>query len=238
MLSVLNTALKPLGVEVTKLADPLKPWDRDFIEWVAKAKAADKDPNDFGDESWGKESLDRALDSIYLPNIKPDDVVLEIGPGTGRLTRYLIGKCREFVFVDYSPVVIEFISEYMKGKAAFRTVLTDIPGMPAVADASVDVALANGVFVHVDPDDLCWFICDIGRVLKPGGVAIFSYNNIMWAEWLEFYKEHRGKPGDTCLFRFYHPEVIGRYAECAGLVVETVVDGDTWLPFVALRKPD
>jgi len=237
LLGTVNVIAKPFGVEVRRRPDALKPWDRDFIEWVAKAKAVGKDPNDFGDESWGTESLLIALEEIYYPYIKPDDVVLEIGPGTGRLTRYLVGKCKEFIFVDYSTVVINFISEYMKGKAKSKTVLIDGPAMPAVPSNSVDVGVANGVFVHVDPDDLCWFICDLGRVLKPGGVAIFSYNNITCEEWLEFYKAHRGNPGDTCLFRFYHPDVISRYAECAGLVVEKTILADTWLPYVALRKP-
>lgn len=149
----------------------------------------------------------------------------------------MVGKCKEFIFVDYSPVVIDFITEYMHGKAKFQTVLVDKPAMPTVPTASTDVAVANGVFVHVDPDDLCWFICDIGRVLKPGGVTIFSYNNIMWDGWPKFYEEHRGQPGDKCLFRFYHPEAIARYAQIAGLVVEQTTEGDTWLPYVALRKP-
>ncbi len=237
ILDVLNVALVPLGAEITKRPSDLKPWDQDFIDWVAKARAAGKDPNDFGDESWGNENLVVALQEIYLPNIKPSDTVLEVGPGTGRLTRHLIGKCKEFIFVDYSKVVIDFITEYMAGKAKFKTVLIDGPAMPEVPSNSVDVALANGVFVHVDPDDLCWFICDLARVLKPGGKLIFSYNNITSDAWLEFYKEHRGKPGDKCLFRFYHPEVIGRYAECAGLTVEATILPENWLSFVSMAKP-
>ncbi len=235
--SVANAVLGPMGLEVSRKADPLKPWDADFIRWVADAERKGVDPNDLGDDDWGMEVLSKALDQYYYPILNTNQTVLELGPGTGRLTRHLIGKVKDLVLVDYSPYVIEFIDKYLDGKIDHSVHLIDSPAMPGVKNGSVDVCLANGVFEHIDPDNVCWLIGEFGRALKPGGVALFNFNNILTEQWPEFYKEHRNNPGDTCLFRFYHPETISRYAFLGGLETEEIMLTGHRLSFAKLRKP-
>ncbi len=36
------------------------------------------------------------------------------------MTRHLIGKCAEIVAVDYSQVVCDHMSDYLRGKCKFR----------------------------------------------------------------------------------------------------------------------
>lgn len=232
-----NAALRPLGAEITKLDSELKPWDEDFIRWVQEAEQKGVDPNDLGDDDWGMQVLSQALDSYYAPLLSEDKIVLELGPGTGRLTRHLLGKVKSLVLVDYSKYVIDFIDKYLDNKIEHSVHLIDSPVMPNVASNSVDLCFANGVFEHIDPDNTCWLIGEFGRVLKPGGVALFNFNNILTEQWAEFYRTHRGLPGETCLFRFYHPEVIQKYGELGGLVLDGIHLTNHRLSFAQLRKP-
>lgn len=236
-MSLGNAILRPFGAEIIKTDDGLKPWDHDFIRWIAEAERKGVDPNDVGDADWGMQVLTVALERDYFPNLKATDIVLELGPGTGRLTRHLVGRVASLVLVDYSKYVIEYIDRYLDGKIPHRTVLIDRPAFVGVEANSIDVCLANGVLEHMDPDDVCWTIGEFGRVLKPGGLAIFNFNDISSPEWAGFYSRERGAPGDRCIFRFYHPEVIGKYASLGGLEVERMVKSDHRLTFAHLRKP-
>jgi hypothetical protein len=44
-----------------------------------------RDPNDIGDEEWAADALVESLELRYLPRINGESVVLELGPGSGRL---------------------------------------------------------------------------------------------------------------------------------------------------------
>ena len=46
-------------------------------------------------------------------NIEPDDVVVEIGPGLGALTRHLIGKVKKLVLVEYDRRIYEYLRDVL-----------------------------------------------------------------------------------------------------------------------------
>jgi SAM-dependent methyltransferase len=102
--------------------------------------------------------------------LPPDGVALDIGCGRGtqdedpvgvrRELRILRGHCRQVIGIDVDPAAAgnRFVDE-------FRIVEDGRPW--PVADASVDLALADFVVEHVpDPDA---FFAQAARVIKPGG---------------------------------------------------------------------
>jgi SAM-dependent methyltransferase len=106
-----------------------------------------------------------------------DAVALDIGCGRGqymddpiavrRDARILRGKCRRVIGLDVDAAAQSnpFIDEFA---------LLDGPRWP-VADASIDLALADFVLEHVaDPDR---FFDELARVLRPGGVACLRTPN-------------------------------------------------------------
>jgi len=216
--------------------DDLKPWDRDFLRWIAEAEATGKDPNDIGDAAWSGSRLE-VSERHYFPHITPRSVVLELGPGTGRVTRYVIGRCQEMVLVDYSPVVCEWLPKYLAGKGRFRVHRIAGPAFPDVEGASVDVAIANGVFHHIDTYATFFFLEEFYRVLRPGGVVSFDFVQLVSAEGRQFFKQWRPAPGSESIFRFHHPEVIRTLAELAGFEIIALTSNDSRLAFLEARKP-
>lgn len=231
---LVRTARGYLGLEQVP-SDGLKPWDRDFLRWIAEAEATGKDPNDIGDSAWSGSRLE-VTERHYLPHITAQSVVLELGPGTGRVTRYVIGRCREMILVDYSPVVCEWLPKYLAGKGRFRVQRIAGPAFPDVDSASVDVAIANGVFHHIDTYATYFFLEEFHRVLRPGGVVSFDFVQLVSAEGREFFKQWRPAPGSESIFRFHHPDVIGTLAELAGFEIIALTSSTSRLAFLEARK--
>jgi SAM-dependent methyltransferase len=234
-----NALLRPLSLKVvrrTPAAADLKPWDRKFATWIRQAEQQGLDPNDLGDRLWADDRLDQALARHYLPVVTPDAVVLELGPGTGRLTRHVIGRCREMILADYSRLVCEWLPGYLQSKGACRVVQLEGPSLTEIAGATVDVVLAHGVFEHVDLDDMARFLGEFHRVLRREGTAVFNFDNPMSPGGLEWFERWRPSQGGPGIFRFHHPEVVVALASRAGFHVEALTTDESRLATIKLRK--
>ncbi len=213
-----------------------RPWDRKFAAWIAQARERGVDPNDIGDLVWADDNLAQSLDRHYLPTVSPDAVVLELGPGTGRLTRHLVGRCREVVLADYSELVCEWLHEYLRSRGRYRIVHLTGPVLTDVASASVDAVLAHGVFEHIDLDDMAAFLDEFRRVLKPRGAVVFNFDNFMSPGGQQWFTRWRPSPGQRGIFRFYHPDVVRTAAQASGFDVEEIAVDDSRLATAKLRK--
>jgi len=233
--STANSMLHILGAELVPYST-IKPWDEFFKKWIAEAKKSGQDPNDIGDIDW-LDSLKEVLDRYYLPYIKSDSVVLELGPGSGRVTRHIIGRCRKMILVDYSQVVCGWLVEYLKDQGNYDVVHIDKPSLVAIGDGSVDTIIANGVFEHIDMDDFFCFLEEFNRVLKPGGVVSFNFDNIMSEGGIAWFQQYRGEPGSRCVFRFYHPDSVRVLAEELGFRILDLNIGSSRIAHITLRKP-
>ncbi len=231
-----NTILAPLGAQlITRQMDCL--FDASFARWIAEAQASGRDPNDIGDAAWSDDLLTTALEHYYLPHISEESTVLELGPGTGRMTRHIIPRCREMILVDHSALVCNFLRSYLKGKGRFRAYRIDSPAIPSVEDESVDVALANGVFEHFDPEEVLCFLEEFFRVLKSGGVAAFNFDNLMNEQGMAWLRKAIREPSGRCIFRFYHPEMMVALAKNAGFTLLHLSTDQSRFAYIELQKP-
>lgn len=234
---LVNKALRPLGVQVVKSSSmTAKPWDSVFERWIEAGRASAKDPNDIGDEEWYLDPLSQALQTHYLPHVTTESVVLELGPGTGRLTRHLIRRCRKLILADYSELVCAWLGEYLKGKGRVEIHLIDGPTLTGIPDSSVDFAVANGVFEHVFLADLSLFLEETHRVLRTGGVLAFNFDNIASPGGLAWLWEQRSASGGRCIFRFYHPETVRLLTEAAGFETLQLTTSDARMAYIEVRK--
>ncbi len=214
-----------------------RPWDETFAEWIARARKEGVDPNDIADVEWEDDRLVTALDRFYLPWMSSQSVVVELGPGTGRLSRHLIGRCSELILVDSSRLVCDWLREYLAGKGRFRVVHIDRPSLSAIAASSVDAIFANGVFEHLHLEDAAAFIDEFHRISRPGAVTVFNFDNPMSPGGLEWFRRWRPEAGRLCIFRFFHPAVMARIGEAAGFEVVRLTEDSTRLATIELRKP-
>lgn len=235
-----NALLRPFSIQVVRRHDAVngqKPWDRKFTSWIAQARERGIDPNDLGDVAWADDRLEESLSRHYLPRISPTSVVFELGPGTGRLTRHLIGRCGELILADYSQLVCDWLRHYLRSKGRFRIIRLDGPVLTGIPAETVDVVVAHGVFEHIDLDDMASYLDEFHRVLRPGGVAVFNFDNFASRGGREWFERWRPAPGDRGIFRFYHPEVVRAAAVASGFDVEHIATDDSRLATAALRRP-
>jgi SAM-dependent methyltransferase len=101
--------------------------------------------------------------------------VLDIGIGTGRTTVYLEPLAQDYVGIDFSPTFIDFVNNAMPNVCAK---LGDMRDLGDFDSEHFDFVMGSfNVLDVVTHDDRLKTISEVRRVLKPGGLFIFSSHN-------------------------------------------------------------
>jgi len=114
-------------------------------------------------------------DRWVLPYVNPQHVALEIGPGGGRWSRYLL-DFRQLYVVDYHEEILNELKRnfYRPNMGFIKNNECDFPG---VADTFIDYLFSFGCFVHLDRELIVAYLKNIVRILKPGGNAVLHYSD-------------------------------------------------------------
>jgi len=114
-------------------------------------------------------------DHFVIPYVNPSDTALEIGPGGGRWTQYLLGFQKLYVVDYYEQLLAELRKNFNKPNMIFvKNNGDDFPGVP---DKAIDYLFCFGTFVHLEVDLIDRYLANIRRVLKPGGSAVIQYSD-------------------------------------------------------------
>ena len=114
-------------------------------------------------------------DKYVLPYVKADQIALEIGPGGGRWTRYLLGFKKLYV-VDYYPELLkELRGRFNKPNMHF--IVNNGTDFPDVPEKSIDYILSVACFVHLEPHLIVSYLSNMTRILKPGGNIFITYSD-------------------------------------------------------------
>jgi SAM-dependent methyltransferase len=163
---------------------------------------------------------------VFAPFLGHCGVMLEIGPGGGRFTELLLGKCDHLIAADTSPTMLKVLGERF-ADPKLEGLLLDGTGLTSVPDASVDAVFSYDVFIHLQHWDIYHYLCEIHRVLRPDGKAVVHHaNTFSDLGWTAFtadvkYQLNRHKLGGT--FTVMTPELMAALAERAGLRYERAV---------------
>jgi len=114
-------------------------------------------------------------DKYVLPYVKPDQVGLEIGPGGGRWTRYLLGFKRLYV-VDYHA---ELLNELRRqcDRPNMQFIVNHGTDFPGVSANSVDYIVSIACFVHLEPHLIQSYLSNMRSILKSGGNVVLTYSD-------------------------------------------------------------
>ena len=145
----------------------------------------------YGDQEWSRlvsnpeEEVKLHVHTHYLrQHIKPGDAVLEIGAGAGRFTQVLAGIGAAVTVADISPVQLELnrqhALEHGFEAAVAKRIQLDMCDMHVLADEFDAVVCYGGPLSYVF-DHAGEALAEIRRVLRPGGVALFSVMSLWGA---------------------------------------------------------
>ncbi|HEY3602581.1 MAG TPA: class I SAM-dependent methyltransferase [Chthoniobacterales bacterium] len=101
--------------------------------------------------------------------IDPNDVVLEIGCGIGRVGKCLAPRCRRWIGADVSPRMLAFAAERLREFPNVEFVELSGNDLRPIADNSIDLVYCTVVFMHLESWDRYAYVEEAFRVLRPGG---------------------------------------------------------------------
>ena len=197
----------------------------------------------------GARTVDVILDSLGV-SLGPEDEVVEIGCGVGRLTRTLAARARSVRALDVSTEMLARAREANPALDNVTWIHGDGTSLTGIESASADVCFSHVVFQHIpDPAITLGYVREMGRVLRPGGWAGFHISNdpgahrTRWGKWLMrwgplglFGRAPKGQGDPAWIGSAVDLDDLRDTATEALLSVERVVHQGTPFCFVLLRR--
>jgi phospholipid N-methyltransferase len=114
-------------------------------------------------------------DRYVLPYVNARHVAVEIGPGGGRWTRYLLTFRTLYVVDYYAELLAELRKHYNRPNQVF--VKNNGSDFPGIATNTVDYLFAFGTFVHLEADVIAQYLTSMKAILKPGANVVIQYSD-------------------------------------------------------------
>jgi SAM-dependent methyltransferase len=137
---------------------------------------------DQGDEwsaPWG--GADTHWHATLLPRVRtflPTGTVLEIAPGYGRWSGYLIAASERYVGVDLAESCVALCRERFRGEPTAEFHVNDGRSLAAVEDAAVDFVFSFDSLVHAEADVIADYVRELSRKLSPEGIGFLHHSNL------------------------------------------------------------
>ena len=210
------------------MSDPSQPfthgafWDRYSQNWDEEIR-----PHIEGTvlgEEWTAPARTRFIFERFAePYLSTSARVVEIGPGGGKFSREIVGRCRELVLVDISREMLRRANRACDGRA--REVLIEDGNFQDLDPGSIDLVFSYDVFIHLESEEVFRYFAEVNKILRTGGVFSVhtsSYES-RWGfhSYLQQIRGHQQDIGTRYGGRMYpmSESILRRFAEHSGFVV-------------------
>jgi 2-polyprenyl-3-methyl-5-hydroxy-6-metoxy-1,4-benzoquinol methylase len=141
------------------------PWEKDGEEWSV---------------AWDG-SRSQWYGAIYprINNFLPVSRILEIAPGRGRWTQFLLGQCTEYYGVDISAKCIDFCKRKFAANSRVHFWQNDGRSLAMIPDDYIDFVFSYDSLVHVEGAVLRNYMWQLCQKLTKSGVAFIHHSNAL-----------------------------------------------------------
>ena len=152
--------------------------------------------------------------------------VIDLGCGIGRLTGYLLDAgISRYLGTDILPEILTDARNLAAGRPEFRFEIVSDCVIPE-RDSEADIVCAFSLITHLLDEETFLYFREAARVLKPGGLAVFSFLDFAhpfhqkrWGEYVQGYKAQRD------LLKFFEKDTLARFGEMVGLKTVEFIEG-------------
>jgi len=142
-------------------------WEKDGDEWDNQAVFCNQPYN-----KW-KKSI---VENFIYKNIDKDSNVLEIAPGHGRWTEFILKKAGNLILCDLNSKCIEICKMKFYNFKNISYYVNDGKNLNFIKDNSIDFIWSYDSFVHMEKDVIEAYFKEFSRILKVGGKAIIHHS--------------------------------------------------------------
>ncbi len=209
-----GVALHAFGFEVRDRILSEKP--EGFPGYVEAARRLGMDVNDYEEAHLGWYPAQALLEATTFAHLRADSVVCEIGPGTGRFSRYIVPRipAGQLHLVDHSPWMVRFLEGYFRDQAHVHVHLGDGQSLPIGQGGWIDLVFVAGTIVALKLGTIDLYAREFARVLKPGGVVVFDYIDPTTPEGWAHLQTEGHRLADV--YTYHAPQIIDRVFAAAG----------------------
>jgi ubiquinone/menaquinone biosynthesis C-methylase UbiE len=188
-------------------------WDNYSKSWEASVKQPGM--QHVGDE-WGSPALSEDIIHRYVePYLKADTKALEIGCGEGKYSEKLAPLCTALICADVSGRMIERAKQRLHGFTNIEFAKLNGLDLSQFASESINLIFSFDCFVHIEIEDVYYYLQEIKRVLKPEGRGLLHFANLNSEEgWHKFITEvpiNRGRQKHFDRFCFLTWEIVEKF---------------------------
>jgi ubiquinone/menaquinone biosynthesis C-methylase UbiE len=208
----------------------------ELSQTIEQAKQFVLNIQDEGQIRAAAEATRRVLEATV--GVKPEDHILEIGCGFGRVGAELAPRCARWVGCDVSPRMVAYARERL---SVFDNVeIIEISGfdLQPVPDESVDVVYCTVVFMHLDEWDRYNYVLEARRVLRPGGrvyIDNFSLRSDIGWKVFEQCREIPPHERPPHISKSSTPQELETYLKRAGFRDIGLKEDETWVRAYATK---
>lgn len=113
-----------------------------------------------------------------LQSFLPAESILEIAPGYGRWTPFLLEACKRYVGVDIAAGGIEACRRRFADAPHAEFHVNDGRSLDVVEDGSVDLAFSFDSLVHVEDDVIGAYLAELSAKLTDHGLIFLHHSNL------------------------------------------------------------
>jgi hypothetical protein len=128
---------------------------------------------------WGDPEIVEPLtfirDRYVLPYVNKERNAMEIGPGGGRWTRYLLGFKKLYV-VDYYAELLNELKRHLQ-KSTIEFIKNNGTDFPGIGKGTIDYLFSFGTFVHLDSAIIEAYLVNMKPILKAGANVVIHYSD-------------------------------------------------------------